>query len=533
MDNASRRGCMYLVGLLIFAFFACFLFPFVILPSVGTAVTLPVITVPGEYYRQDWPSADFEIVNTLGGALLANILMLFIVFRARAVSKNWTKEVPGRFQGFVELIAEIWWSLTKQQAGSKPKVKNWLFPLVASIFLFLFVANWGKLLPGVESVGVLHCAAYDPVSFNGFPVQETEFAGRPYFVLESNQPLNTGTPGTSQSYRQCEAGLGEHHYIEDGYLVTELDPFYDEAVVHTVEAGDTLASIAAQYQSEVEDIVAGDLPESEGRAELQDHLANGEYNAIKITYDDPYAQYNSWRETTITTQSIVAANEAAGRTIAFADEAGDDHAAADDHGEEDADAASEGAADESTEEVSLVERPLQAGQELLVREELIGEAATTRSNQLYTVAPFVRGVSTDLSFTLGLAIMAFFAIQIFGISELGLNYFQKFINVHAIGNVAKRPLGAVDFVVGLFEIISEIGKVISLSFRLFGALFAGSVLYAVFLFLTGTTIPIIILLLELIVGLAQAGVFAVLTLLFCAQAMVSHIHDDEHGEAHH
>jgi F0F1-type ATP synthase membrane subunit a len=60
------------------------------------------------------------------------------------------------------------------------------------------------------------------------------------------------------------------------------------------------------------------------------------------------------------------------------------------------------------------------------------------------------------------------------------------------------------------------------------------VLYAVILFLVGTVTPVIILGLEVIVGVAQAGVFAILTLIFSAQAMVSHIHDEDHGheEAH-
>jgi hypothetical protein len=67
--STNQRGCFYLVGLLVFGFFACILFPLMILPSVGTAVSLPVITVPAEYYRKDWPSPDFELVNSLGGAL--------------------------------------------------------------------------------------------------------------------------------------------------------------------------------------------------------------------------------------------------------------------------------------------------------------------------------------------------------------------------------------------------------------------------------------------------------------------------------
>lgn len=540
--SVNQRGCLYLVGLLIFAFFACFLFPFIILPQVGTAVALPVITVPAEYYLKDWPSADFELVNTLGGALLANIIVLLIAFRARSASKNWTKEVPGRFQGFVELIGELWWNLTKQQAGTKPKVKYILYPLVASIFLFLLAANWGKLLPGVESVGVLHCAAYEPVALNGFPIQETSVLGRPYFVLRNEQVLNTGTTGTSKSYKQCEAAMGERHYIEEGYLVTELDPYFDKAVVHTTAAGDTLASILAQYQADAEARLAEDLPESAGREALHEAIADHDFANVNIGYDDPYAQYTSWRSVSFSLGSIMAANgpEAGGVVeLRFADGATSE-------GEEGAEGEeAEAPVAESSFTYNGItyalpagadsNTPLEPGQTIVIRGELFGEKATTRANQIFTVAPFVRGVATDLSFTLGLAIMAFIAIQAFGISELGIGYFQKFINVYAIGNIAKKPLGAIDFVVGLFEIISEFGKIISLSFRLFGALFAGSVLYAVFLFLVGTTIPVIILLLEIIVGMAQAGVFAVLTLLFCAQAMISHHHDDEHehGEAHH
>ena len=118
-------------------------------------------------------------------------------------------------------------------------------------------------------------------------------------------------------------------------------------------------------------------------------------------------------------------------------------------------------------------------------------------------------------------------------STLGGDYLQKFINLRALGNASKNPIGAVDFVVGIFEIVSEFAKVISLAFRLFGNIFAGAVLIFVMHFLISTGLPIIFFGLETIVGFAQAAVFAVLTLIFCAQAMVSHHHDDDHEEAHH
>ncbi|MDW8170997.1 MAG: F0F1 ATP synthase subunit A [Anaerolineae bacterium] len=507
--NANARGCLYMLGLLVFAFFACFLFPFIILPQAGTAVALPVITVPPEYYLKDWPSADFEIVNTLGGALLANVIVLLIAFGARRASKNWTQEVPGRFQAFVEVLGGGFWGIAKNQAGDKPKVRNILFPLVASIFLFLLAANWGKLIPGVESVGVLHCAVYEPVPFNGLPVQETSLLGAKYFVLRNESVLNTGTTATPKDYYRCQAMLGVDKYAKEGYLPTALDPFLDKAVMHVTEEGDTLESIAAKFNARVAEITAQDV------AQFSEQTFQGNYVTVP---------YEGWAELNFTGEGLLALNPSL--------KAGEAKPTDDGHGEAAATDAAHGADAAHSEAKGLTPTtPLAAGQTVTLRPEVIGGEATTLHNQLFTVAPFVRGVTTDLNFTLGLAIMAVIVIQAFGVSELGLGYFQKFINIGAIGSAGKRPLGVIDFVVGLFEIVSELGKVISLAFRLFGALFAGSVLYAVILFLVGTTIPALILGLEIIVGGAQAAVFAILTLIFSAQAMVSHHHDEDHDHA--
>lgn len=526
--NSTQRGALIFLGIIIvLGIFVCWL-PFVLLPSLNSAVTLPVITVPAEYYRQDWPSPDFELVNSLGGALLANVIVVLIALGVWRASKGWTNEVPGRFQGFVELIVNIWWGLTKDQAGASPKTKNVLFPIVASIFFFLFAANLGKLIPGVESVGVLHCAAASPVAFNGLPIVEREFLGAPYYTYRVDAPLETGTRATEDSYHQCEAMLGEHKYIKDGYLPTELDPFFDQAVTVEVEEGMTLEDVLADAEAQLDEAVAAGLPESEGRAEIQAELDAGEYEAIAIDYDDPYAIYNSFREVEFSLNDIIVNNaNAEGQvTLAFAVE--DDHGEGEHH---EAETVEIDGTVYTLPEGATLETPLEAGQTVTVRGELLGTEATTRSNQLYTVAPFARGVATDLSFTVGLAILAFFVIQYFGLSTLGPDYLQKFVNLRALGNLGQNPIGGVDFIVGLFEIVSEFGKIISLAFRLFGAIFAGSVLFVVFMFLTGTLIPVIILMLEIIVGVAQAGVFAILTLIFSAQAMISH-HGDDHDHEH-
>ncbi len=145
------------------------------------------------------------------------------------------------------------------------------------------------------------------------------------------------------------------------------------------------------------------------------------------------------------------------------------------------------------------------------------------------VVPFVRAAATDLNFTVALAVIAFLAIQTIGVRAQGLGYFEKFFNFKAL--FAKPGMGVIDFAVGFFEIISEFSKIISFSFRLFGNIFAGMVL----LFVIGTLIPVAaqtgVLLLEFGVGLIQAIVFGMLTMIFMSQATQSH-HGDEHDEHH-
>jgi F-type H+-transporting ATPase subunit a len=102
-----------------------------------------------------------------------------------------------------------------------------------------------------------------------------------------------------------------------------------------------------------------------------------------------------------------------------------------------------------------------------------------------------------------------------------------------VGAIFKRPVfGVIDFGVGLLELISEISKILSFSFRLFGNIFAGSVL----LFVIGTLIPVFVqslfLGLEFFVGLIQAVVFGMLTMVFMAQATQGHGENHEGEEAH-
>ena len=147
----------------------------------------------------------------------------------------------------------------------------------------------------------------------------------------------------------------------------------------------------------------------------------------------------------------------------------------------------------------------------------------------YQLVPFVRVVSTDLNFTVALAIIAVIAVQVVGIRAQGMNYFTKFWNVKTFFS---RPIfGVIDWGVGLLELVSEISKVLSFAFRLFGNIFAGSVLLFVMGSLLGSIaiFPSAFYMLEFLVGAIQAIVFGLLTMTFMAQATQGH---GEHVEAH-
>ncbi len=148
----------------------------------------------------------------------------------------------------------------------------------------------------------------------------------------------------------------------------------------------------------------------------------------------------------------------------------------------------------------------------------------------YILAPFFRGVSVDLNFTASLALIAVVMIQVIGFRAQGFGYLSKFFNTR---RMFKVPFfGAMDFLIGLIELFSEPFKILSFAFRLFGNMFAGIVLGAIVAGLLGkiSILPAMVMLFELFVGVIQAFVFGMLTMVFMAQATQGH--GEEHAEAH-
>jgi F-type H+-transporting ATPase subunit a len=135
--------------------------------------------------------------------------------------------------------------------------------------------------------------------------------------------------------------------------------------------------------------------------------------------------------------------------------------------------------------------------------------------------PLFRSPSADLNFTLALALTVVVMVQFWSIKHTGVGgWSSKFINLRG---------GAIGFVVGILELLSEFSRIISFSFRLFGNLFAGEVLLSVIPSLIPWVIAIPFLGLELFVGVIQALIFGLLCLAFSAMATISH---DTGGHGH-
>jgi F-type H+-transporting ATPase subunit a len=363
------RGVWIFVGMLVAAALFCWLVPFVILPNAGLAMALPVITVPGEKLCTDCFGVNgLTLTNTLMGTLLADLLVLLFAFGAT----RRLKEVPGRFQGLFEVLTDALYSLAKSTAGSNAAK---VFPLMATIFLFLLFANWLELVPAVDSIGLMHCAEGGQSGYS-----------RNGVILEVKQALYRGERATEADYEACLAS----------------------------EHGST------------------------GPAEIEPEPGT------------------------------------------------------------------EGEATSPT------------------------EAAEPARDNIYVVTSFVRAATTDLNLTLALALFAVLAVQYFGIRALGFGYFAKFINIPALDKLDKNPMGVMDFAVGLLDIISELSRIISFGFRLFGNLFAGQVLLFVIPFLAGALLPQAVYGFELFVGVIQAFVFGMLLLVFSAMATTGHGHEEEH-----
>ncbi|HXG36033.1 MAG TPA: F0F1 ATP synthase subunit A, partial [Dehalococcoidia bacterium] len=150
--------------------------------------------------------------------------------------------------------------------------------------------------------------------------------------------------------------------------------------------------------------------------------------------------------------------------------------------------------------------------------------------------PVLRGVNTDINTPLAIAIASAIAVETWGITALGLGlYGSKFFNFGTFFRGVRRFnfglifQGGIDIFVGFLELVSEMIRLVSFTFRLFGNMFAGEVVILMFTFLTPLLLTLPFYGLEMFVGIIQAFIFSMLTLVFGIMA-VSHHGPEEHHE---
>ena len=165
------------------------------------------------------------------------------------------------------------------------------------------------------------------------------------------------------------------------------------------------------------------------------------------------------------------------------------------------------------------------------------EEEVDSGNTVGELFPFLRAPASDLNTPLALAIVSAIAVESWAFASLGLGYGKKFFNFGPLFrglkafNFSLVFEGAIAVFVGLLELISELVRLVSFTFRLFGNVFAGEVVITMFIFLTPIVATIPFYGLEIFVGVIQAFIFGMLTLVFAMMA-VEHGDHEAHDETH-
>lgn len=155
--------------------------------------------------------------------------------------------------------------------------------------------------------------------------------------------------------------------------------------------------------------------------------------------------------------------------------------------------------------------------------------------------PFIRSGTADINTTLALGLVAVIGSNVFGIVSIGVwKMFNKYVNLKSLGEmvtkVRKEPAilisAPIMFFVGILELVGEFAKIASLSFRLFGNVFAGEVLLMAMSTILAYVLPLPFIGLEIFVGLIQAFIFSLLTLVYFTIAAQDHDAHDEHEKEH-
>ena len=181
-----------ILGMVALGIYAAFIGPSILKPLS------PTIVLPAEEVGLN--ILGFQITNTMIATLLTDILVLLMGIGATRFARS-GKLVPDGFYNAFEMIVEFLWNSVEGTAGKWAKR---IFPIPATIFILVFVANMIRLLPGFEAIGGIkesHKEGYAPVAL--FNIGSLTF-----YTLDKTQPVvHEGTEGeqATTSGEPCKA----------------------------------------------------------------------------------------------------------------------------------------------------------------------------------------------------------------------------------------------------------------------------------------------------------------------------------------
>ncbi len=342
----------------------------------------------------------FQINNSLFTMIIVMVILVILMLSALARPKL----VPGRWQALWEYICESMLSLVENNMG-RTKLARRMFPLIATLFIFILFANWFSLLPGVGSVGYQQVEVVPAKSTN----EEKGFTAGDYSLITQENKV----------------------YSDPGRATAAGKVFGPESAVRILQVQGNSVQVQA-------------VP-------------------LKV-YESDASTFDKGTSTI---------------------------------------------------------KPL-TGEQAITG--WVPAAALEHAKLGKLLTPIIRPPNADLNMTLAMALIAVVTANVLAIISHGfVGWLKEFF---------PKPY-AMDILLTPIEIIGQFARIASLTFRLFGNIFAGEVLLAVILNI-GAPALIIFLALELFFGFIQALVFASLTLVYITLAVVGL--DDEshgdHGEAH-
>ena len=153
--------------------------------ALGKLGNFPAVALPSE---APFSIGGFPVANTLITTLIADTVLLLFVFTAMRKIRRGDPgaEIPRGAQNIFELMIDALYGLSKNVAGSNAAK---IFPIMATIFLFVLFANWMEMLPGMESIGTMHT----PHEGTGFKPVEL-IAG--IYTVDRAQPVEIDTHAT-------------------------------------------------------------------------------------------------------------------------------------------------------------------------------------------------------------------------------------------------------------------------------------------------------------------------------------------------